>query len=537
MGSISSMGVALSGLKAAQAALSVTGHNVSNSSVSGYTRQQIIQQDYRYRSIGSSAVGSLVNQIGLGSDVAYIRQTRNRFYDANYRGENSGGNFYARKYTAGEEINNIIGELESEYRAQNAINGIWVSVNELTKNPGGIETRATFIQNAVTFLDKVKDINSKLYEYQNNLNGQVKEEVGKINTIVEQIAELNLKIEQVESDGRRANDFRDERNSLLDELSGFLDIEVKETVNPNGKGTRIDILVSGQELLTNNIPSKIGLRYNNGEYPLYEPVFTNSTEILPFTEAAIPLFPNLATEDLTSTSSSTKGSLKGLLISRGNVIGNHTMNNTAPEQIGNFLIPKLQHKIDKLAHEVVTLLNNSVTSPGAGMPPFDLNGNPGIPIFLRKSGSTLPEDPLDPATLYTIENLEINPLLLQNDGYNRLAFSSTGDVGDTTILKSISNAWKAPSPDLDNSSIDGYYKKVITDFGIEIQESRQKLDSKIGTTSVAQNQRLSISAVSLDEELSNMLKFQHAYNSASKVINVIDSMIDKIINGTGRAGL
>lgn len=537
MASISSMSVALSGLRAAQAGLAITGHNVSNSPSPGYTRQILTQVDSSYLSIGSSQVGSLKNQIGLGTQVSGIRQIRNKFYDANYRDENSGGNFYSIKYTAGDEINNIIGELQSDYKAQDAINDIWNSVNEMIKDPSAIETRSLFIQSCVTFLNKMQDINKGLFEYQVNLNEQVKNQVNKINSNVAQIAKLNEEIQQIEANGSRANDLRDARNLLLDELSGYLDITVKEVPIEGSSASRIDILIDGQELLVNNSQNKIGLQYVNGKYPFYQPVFTESTEILPFDEKTVKLFPNLYTEDLSSQSDSAKGSLKGLLISRGNVVGNYTMVDSNSGEIENFLIPKVQAKIDKLVHEIVTLLNEKSES-GFGMLKDD-DGNPirGVPIFIRKSGATGPEDPNDYNTLFTLENIEINPELLEADGYNKLGFSASGDIGDTTLLEEIAKAWKEPIVGLEDSSIDGYYKKIITDFAVEIQDARERLDVKVGLINLAENKRYSISAVSLDEELSNMLKYQHAYNSAAKIINVIDSMMDKVINGTGRVGI
>lgn len=528
MASMSSISTALSGLRAAQAGLSVTGHNVSNSTVAGYTRQQAIQQDFSYRNLGSSPVGSLKMQVGLGTSVGQIRQLRNKFYDVAYREENSSGSYYARKYTAGEEINSIIGELQSEYRAQEAISDVWNAINEMSKNPSAIETRSTFIQSCVTLLNKMQDINRSLFEYQLNLNNQIKKEVNDINNIISQIADLNQKIEEIEADGSRANDLKDARNNLLDELSGYMDIEIKETPVGNGNSTRVDILFQGNELLVGNIPQKIGLKYCNGEYPFVEPVFTSSTEILPASDTSTPLFPNLASEDLGTNSSSTKGSLKGLLVSRGEVIGNYTMTD---DQIGNFSVPNIQKKIDTLVHEIVTMLNDASTG-GVG-----LDGNPGIPIFVRKSGATGAENPNDYNTLFTINNIEINPEILEADGYNKLGFSQNGDKEDNTVLMELIKEWKEPIDSLEGASIDGYYKKIITDFAVKVQEDREKLESKVGTIDLAQNKRLTISGVSLDEELSNMLKFQHAYNSAAKIVNVIDGMMDKIINGTGRVGI
>lgn len=528
MASMSSISTALSGLRAAQAGLSVTGHNVSNSSVVGYTRQQAIQQDFSYRNLGSSPVGSLKMQAGLGTSVSQIRQLRNKFYDAAYREENSSGGYYARKYTAGEEINNIIGELQSEYRAQEVISDVWNAINEMSKNPGAIETRSTFIQSCVTLLNKMQDINKSLFEYQLNLNNQIKKEVESINSIVSQISNLNQKIEEIEADGSKANDLRDARNNLLDELSGYIDIEIKETQVGNSGATRVDILFQGNELLVGNIQQKIGLKYCNGEYPFVEPVFTSSKEILPASDTSLPLFPNLSDEDLGTNSSSTKGSLKGLLVARGEVIGNYTMDDS---EIGNFSVPNIQKKIDTLVHEIVTMLNDASTG-GVG-----LDGNPGIPIFVRKSGVNGPEDPNDYDSLFSINNIEINPELLEADGYNKLGFSQNGDKDDNTILVELIKNWKEPIDALEGASIDGYYKKIITDFAVKVQEDREKLESKVGTIDLAQNKRLAISGVSLDEELTNMLRFQHAYNSAAKVVNVIDSMMDKIINGTGRVGI
>ncbi len=531
MGSISSISVALSGLRAAQSGLAVTGHNVTNSTVTGYTRQQGIQQDFSYRNIGSSAIGSLKMQVGLGTNIAQIRQIRNKFYDATYREENSFGSYYARKYTAGEEVNTIIGELQSKYKAQDVIKDVWNSINEMSKNPSAIETRSTFIQSTVSFLNKMQDINKNLFEYQLNLNEQVKKEVDTINNIVAQIADLNQKIEEIEADGSRANDLKDIRNNLLDELSGYLDIEVKETPVGDGNTTRMEILIQGNELLVGNIQQKIGLRYCNGEYPFVEPVFSGRSDILSFDENAISLFPNLSTEDLGTNSSSTKGSLKGLLVARGEVIGNYVMDDT---KIGNFSIPTIQKKIDTLVHEIVTLLNNASTS-GIG-----LDGSKGEPIFIRKTGvkNDDKEDPNDYKTLFTLNSLEINPEILKADGYNKLGFSQTvQDKEDNTILIELSKKWKEPIDSLEGASIDGYYKKIITDFAVKVQEDREKLESKIGTIDLAENKRLSISGVSLDEELSNMLRFQHAYNSAAKIVNVLDGMMDKVINGTGRVGI
>ena len=101
-------------------------------------------------------------------------------------------------------------------------------------------------------------------------------------------------------------------------------------------------------------------------------------------------------------------------------------------EVGNFSIPNIQKKIDTLVHEIVTLLNNASES-GIG-----LDGNAGIPIFVRKSGATGAENPNDYDSLFTLNNIEINPELLEGDGYNNLGFSKNGDKDDNTILIELS---------------------------------------------------------------------------------------------------
>lgn len=551
--SISSLGVAFSGMQSAQAGLSVVGHNISNVTTTGYTRQLLVQSDFSYLNKGSSATGPLITQVGLGTQNEAIRQIRNKFYDITYRAENSSGNYYAVKYEAGTELNNILGELYSDYRVQDCIDAIWESINELTLDPGAMETRTTFISSCVSFLEKIQDVNDNLVSYQMNLNAQVGDQVETINTLVAAVAEANEIIARIEADGSIANDYRDLRNNLVDQLSSYLDIDIKEISIPGSPTTtRVDIIFDGNELLVSNIQNEIGLKYvDNGEYPFVEPVFTTSKDILPCDANVKKLFPNLETEDLSANSDTTNGSLKALLVSRGEVVGNYTMSD---EKIGNYLIPTLQSEIDSLTNTVANLINAAVMGTDYdGNIPTDLNGDAGIPVFIRVDPAyygeyigewqdtngdgefdtwvdTWVEDPDIYGSLYTLGNLAINPELLQADGYNKLAFALSGDINDTEILTQLASDWKDSLDSLGGSSINDFYQNLVTDFAIQVQSDQDLYESKVTTIDLAENARFTLSGVSLDEELSYMITFQHAYNAAVKVINVIDGMLENVIN-------
>lgn len=544
--SMSSLGIAVSGLRAAQVGLSVTGHNITNAEVTGYTRQQAIQQFSTNVSLGICPTGSGKLQVGLGTDVGVIRQIRNKFYDIKYRDANTVKEYFAAKYETGNEVENIIGELESEYKAQDVISDIWDAINELTIYPDGIETRMAFIETCVTFMDKIKNIGDNLFEYQLNLNEQVKDCVNQINANVSRIGELNLQIVSAEMSGDNANDYRDERNNLLDELSGLCGIIIKE-----GADGRVDILTeNGDELLVNNFQSLIGLKYYNGDYPFVEPVFTRETAILPADDTnAKPLYKTLDTDDLSGESGNTNGKLKGLLVSRGYTIANYT---TADEEVDNYLIPKIQKQIDTLFHAVVVMLNDGVTSTDDTIK-YDLNGNESTTeIFSRITGydddpyidRTVEEDANDFTTLYTMYNTVINSKILATDGYNYLALATSPDnLGDPSILNDISSKWKQAAADsdgnllLEGQSIDSYYRSIITDFAIEVEEALNYSEAQTTMLDTIENDRQAIMGVSLDEELTSMMKYQHAYNAAARMVTVIDEMLDKVVNGTGRVGL
>lgn len=544
---LSSFNTAVSGLRAAQSGLSVVGHNITNAETPGYTRQQTIQKDFFSKTIGQNANGPM--QVGLGVSVSEVRQIRNKFYDISYREQVGKANFYSAKYVTGSEVESILGELESDYSTQGTLQNLWNSINDLTNFPSGIETRESFIENVATFLNKVDDMKTSLFDYQLNINDQVKGTVKRINSIVSDIDELNNYIIKAEADGKDANDYRDKRNDLIDELSGLADITVKEASNG-----RNDILINGRELLVNGKQNKIGLQYSSDKYPFVRPVFTESDEIIQYegnlTEAEKKSYKKIYDERDLSALGDKSGLLKGLLVSRGDTVANYTtflnpdgtVNNADAE---NAVIPGLQFKIDTLVHSIVNLFNESVNPTDGSDKPYGLGTDPdtgekiqGVRIFIRKSeltdpplcGADDPENPNDKNSLYTMDNIILNPKLLEEGGYNYLCLSPSSDPSDTSLLNKMSEAWKSGMDELGNVSVDTYYKNMITDFAVSTEEAKNNYEGQNTLLQSSKNSRLAMSSVSLDEELSSMLKYQYAYNAASKLVTAIDEMVQQVLN-------
>jgi flagellar hook-associated protein 1 FlgK len=148
------------------------------------------------------------------------------------------------------------------------------------------------------------------------------------------------------------------------------------------------------------------------------------------------------------------------------------------------------------------------------------------PVFTTKDGSSN----------LTLGNLQVNQALL--DDYNKLALSVSGDKGDNTLIEDILAEWKnsdgAFSPKCTavgySQDFETYYAEFVGRLGKTGQEATNMVKSQTTLLNDIDNKRLSVSGVSVDEEMSNMIIYQHAYNAAAKVYNVIDSMLQSVIN-------
>ena len=273
----SSLGIAASGLRAAQMNLKVTGHNLSNAEVNGYARQRLIQQETVNRLIGINSAGQPL-RAGLGTDTGAIHHIRSRFFDTVFREHNAVLNFYATKTQSGLHVQSILGEMDGAFRLSEAMLDLWESLQEINDaNLDSMEVRDTLIANASGFLDKAQNMFDELFAYQRNLDGQIRVAVAEVNELVAGIDFLNRRIRHMEMTGDNANDYRDSRARLMDRLSELIPMRYSEDPDTS----RIDIFSGANALLSQGVQNRLGLKFISARYSLVEPVFTNATDILP----------------------------------------------------------------------------------------------------------------------------------------------------------------------------------------------------------------------------------------------------------------
>ncbi len=576
MSLMSSLNTGVSGLNVSQSALNTTAHNLANVNTKGFVRQQIVQADHSYRKWGVTAVSTL--QTGLGVNIETIRQVRNTFLDKSYRQELGRQGFYKTQYESVNEVESMFGELEG-VAFQDSLASLWTSIQELSKEPDAIEVRATLVENAKSFLERASTISKQLASYQTNINSQISDKVNKINDIASKINKLNEQICRYESNGvENANDLRDQRNNLLDELGGLINITYKE--NANGIVT---VNAEGYPLVSETQTFQMGTTTVSDTSNLLKPIWVSYGNIDVFNLDRIP----------STTGNTDVGSLKGLLYSRGTKEANYTdiplrenyasdtdyqaAVNTFNSEINTSVIMTVQAQFDQLIHGVVTAINDifapnkEVTievSPGVTKKIyiFDEENAPmgmdepdyttGEALFNRKSTARYTDDTVtivnddgttvsktvriynqenknDKYSLFTLGEIEVNPEITNN--YSKLPLSSnkSGEI-DKKTTEALLNLWDKSfasiSPNsLSVSNFKDYYTHLIGDLATRGNELKTISENQATMVGNIDDQRQQTAGVSSDEELTNLIKFQHAYNASSRFINVIDQMLEHII--------
>ncbi len=312
-GTMGNFWVGVSGLQSSQYALNTTAHNITNAGSKGYSRQQVLLADLSYHHLGDTAVGR--NQAGLGTSIADVRLIRDTFVDKAYRKELGREQFYQTKYDVVAEVQNYFGELEgSDFRTY--MQNLWSAAQELQKESNSIVTRSSFIAQAVTFIEQSNEIYDELTTYQKNLNHEIEDQVNRINELADIIYDLNHKITMVEASNiESANDYRDQRDAALDELSGIISISYKE--NADGQ---VDVYAEHRTLVSMSRVYRMDVKAVSDSCDYYMPIWKDDQEGV-FNLHNVP-----NAEAKTDT-----GSLKGIIMSRGDWIADYTDIPIAPE--------------------------------------------------------------------------------------------------------------------------------------------------------------------------------------------------------------
>jgi len=543
-----------SGLTTHQLALNTVGHNITNADTEGYSRQQVSVATRISQTVYTSTG---VSQVGNGGDVISICRARDLFADRQYWRENCTLGYYQVKAQNYDEIEAILDDSE-DLGIQNAMNKFISALENLDSTASNDSVRANVRDSGKNLVKMMDDSVSQLRNLINEDVNDLELYVGKVNELTGQIADLNKQIVKTEGRGGIANDLRDSRDLLVDELGSYINISISEREN-------------GAYAITSNGSTLV---YEHVSVKLQTERMVNSVY------GADDL--RITIEGTNITYSPTNGKLKGY-------------------QDG---IEECKNYMDKLSQMAAYLLTefNTLHNSGYGLNDcatgvvLDANGDPmyrldanGQPIkdkngndvymlnysnnffgndeyrYTYNTDGTVTKEQIDAQgnvikgtedTLTIAEILaefKVNskfdeeggtnliaakrlPETLQNGtkkGEDSAAGTNAALLADSIKSSRTGTILDANGKEVNNlfggNSMSEFYITTITELGISAQETDNYQSDQEGILEEIVNWRSDTSGVNWDEELSKMIMYSKGYKACSQCLTTINDMLDTLI--------
>ena len=451
--------VASTALLTQQKALDVTANNIANVNTEGYSRQRVNmeQNEPVYYQGGTLGTGVQANQ--------YIQRVYDQFVNAQLaESESLSGRWDAELETL--EKAELMFDETSGYGLNDALSEFWNSWQDLSNNPSGYTERSTLIANTQNLTDVFNALSEGLSEVQSDSDKSIESAVDQINTLTSEIAELNLKIAEVEAGGHSANEFNDERDMKLKALSSLIDVNSFEDAD----GYLTITTVNGNTLVDRTSSWELTTHENTDGFQDVFWVSSTGTE-----------------ENITDNIST--GKLKGWIEARDETIEGY------------------KERLDELAATIISAVN-TVHSAGN-----TLDGTTGVDFFTGSDAS----------------DIAINTDIVDNSNLIAAALSTEAVPGGSENAVAIVDLQNTLTMSTSTATFDDFYNALAGDVGSDVAQAQTNSDHQSAVSLQLSTYREEISGVSLDEEMIALVQYQSAYNAAAKLVTTVDEMLDSLI--------
>lgn len=543
MEALRSLEIGIRAVRAQRAALHVIGHNIANVNTPGFSRQRAILAT-------TLPQGSL----GTGVKVEMVQRARDEVVDFYIRKETSTFNQWTTKFEILQQIEILFNE-PSEAGIANLLGDFWDAWADLANNPESGAARANLREQTKTLCEAFNSLHEALKNLQTNIDQQITSEVEHLNSLTQQIGSLNREIEKVELGGSdTANDLRDRRDYLVDELSELMNFGYKEMDD-----STLRISVFGQLLVSK---SKIAeLMTEGGETGYLDVSWEDTGENVVITDGklkglidardqVIPEFLQYL-DNLTSSLIEEVNSLhrQGMgLDGVREIVGWKDFTGTLDED-GSFEINgvtinvSLGDTLTDIVNAINLMTDDPSTPPGTGV----VASSDGDRLVLQPGG-TNPQTiniTADPDGIMR-EDLGILANFFQGTGaddislddailndLNKIAASQSGAPGDNSNALAINQLREKLTMEGETSTFADYYGGMIGRLGIKTDQASRLESNQELLLRQLQDRRQSICGVSLDEETTNIILFQQAYRVAVAFLKTVDEMLDILTSSMG----
>jgi flagellar hook-associated protein 1 FlgK len=465
-----SLGLGHQGLVVSRQGVDTSGHNIANAQVEGYSRQKVrISQRDPLEKGG--------NLIGNGVYIKRIERAHDKFIEGQINKANQGfGMSQAR--SDGLKALELIFSPEQSASISDELSRFFGSLQDLSNFPEDFTVRTNALENAKNLTGAFRSVDTGLKDHRSALDDRVFQKTNELNDKLQEIAGLNVKIRTLETGrGQEANDLRDQRDRLVSEVAKTVDVHYYE--DEHGmmllRGPRETTLVD------KGFAGKFGVLHNGDNQNMNDVVITD--------------FAGNATKNITKDIKS--GEMAGLLNLRDDII------------------PHLIGKNDEMAYTLVSRFNE-VHREGYGVKNYiDKKGRNFFNSLSQVEGAAR-DIGLDDAVIQSTDAIAAASSALapgDNVNVNRLL-----QVKDENILEN------------NSITMNEFYADYIGVLGLEVVRADNMHEADKILSSDLQTRREAVSGVSLDEEATNLLKWQSNFTASSRVITTVDEMLETVLS-------
>lgn len=491
-----------------QVALSTLSHNIANANTEGYTRQKVTMVSSRPIEAYGMSKSIAPGQLGTGVEYTSITRIRDAFLDAQYRDQSEIAGSTEIQMDTLSKLESFVNE-PSDTGIRTVLENFWSAWSDLSKDPENVTAREILVERTQALADTFNGLSGQLLDLSADLNSTIETTAAEANSYMSSIASLNDQIKKIESLGDNANDLRDQRDLLTDKLSKLVNVNVVETndgyeismggTNLVEAGTVTDLTAAG--LLT---------AYGDGSLSggTIHGMFVSLDDVADFVGQLDTLANTIANGEFEVT------------IPAGSILPGTTVALTADT--------KMTVKGINGLHQLGYTLENPASA--------------GLAIFTASDG----------ATTITAANMKLNAAIAADSNKIASSMRTTTDTSGTTSVVKGNNSLAllmsqltdvkftfdetASGGGTKSATLGDFYSAVVGALGVKSQSAARENANAEAQLAQVDGSRMSVSGVSLDEEMADMIKYQYAYSAAARYMTTFDEMLDKLINGTGTVG-
>lgn len=487
------LGTATGGMSANELALQTSSHNIANTNTDGYSRQRVhLETQLPYHMAG-------VGEIGTGVKASSVDRIVDSFVQSQVRTANGTYNNYTQK-------SDVLGQLESLFN-EPSDNGVISQMNtmfdnwtNLANNPDMATAKTLVVQNSSTLTDSINQLANNMDKLSDNTLTTITKNALDFNNKIGQLADVNKQIFTASVGGTSPNDLLDRRDQLLKDIAGITDIGV--TFDANG---RASVSLSGQTVLDGTDPTK----------PARTMAVVKDANTVYNATADVNTTSSLATSNTQSGQVvlvSADGSVSGAVGSDGQIKGLQD----AMDEITN-----RRSQLNTLAYQIGSQINTTLAPSNASTQFYTL----------ASTDDAATKFSTYDATYDYAQNLHVNPTLVNNAQSLKVGVTTSSPAGDGTLAFNVTKL--ANTKDASGLTFSDHYNTMVTQNGIFKQQADNKSSAQLALLNQLEYKNEAVSGVSINEEMSDVIRFQQGFQANARIISVVSEMLDTLINRTG----